>query len=173
MKQVLTGIFLAATFAGGLSAQSAAPPQSPYPQAPPMRDSKESKDAAKTLTVTGCLKAGDLADSFILSDLKWSDKAKGTGPIGTSGSVALPAEIASATTLKIIPGPTTKLSDHVGHTVELTGTVGDKDKADRDATTTPPPHPTPESTPPSPSASSGPSFEVRTLKMVSGTCTPQ
>ncbi len=166
MKRVLTGTFLAATFAVGLSAQSPAPPQTPYPQAqPPMQ---ESKDAAKSVTVTGCLKAGDSADSFILSDLKWSDKVKATGAIGTSGSATVPAAVASATTLKIIPSATTKLTEHVGHTIEVTGTVSDKDKADRGASTTPP-----DSASPRPSASSGPTVEVRTVKMVSETCTPK
>ena len=166
MKRVLTGTFLAATFAVGLSAQSPMPPQTPSPQAqPPMQ---ESKDAAKSVTVTGCLKAGDLADSFILSNLKWSDKAKATGAVGTTGSAAVPASVASATTLKIIPSASTKLTGHVGHTVEVTGTVSEKDKADRGASTT---YPDPAS--PRPSASSGPSVEVRTLKMVSETCTPQ
>jgi hypothetical protein len=134
-----------------------------------MRESKESKEASKALTVTGCLKTGELPDSFILSDLKWSEKAKGTGAIGTTGSVPVPTEIASATTLKLIPGAT-KLVGHVGHTVELTGTVSEKDKAEASANTTPP-NPSPESTPSS--ASRGPSFEVRSMKHVAGSCTPK
>lgn len=158
MKRVLTGTFLAATLAVGLSAQST-PPQ----YQPPMQ---ESKDAAKAITVTGCLKAGDSADSFILSNLKWSDKAKSTGPVGTSGSATLPPAVASATTLKIIPSASTTLTEHVGHTVEVTGAVSDK--ADRGASTNPTDLPSAR-----PSASSGPTVEVRTVKMVSETCTPQ
>src|SRR5262245_39434838 len=73
MKRVLTGTCLAAAFAVGLAAQTPQnPPQNPPAGQPPMQ---EAKDAAKNVTVTGCLKAGDTADSFILSDLKW-DKGK-------------------------------------------------------------------------------------------------
>ena len=158
MKRVLAGTFLAATFAVGLSAQSSTPPQPPSAQAAPAMEA--SKDAAKSITVTGCLKAGELADSFILSNLKWSDKAKATGAVGTSGSTTLPAAVATATTLKIIPGASTKLAEHVGHTVEVTGAVSDKDKS---------------ATPVDPASphSLAPSVEVRTVKMVSDSCTPE
>jgi hypothetical protein len=172
MKRVITGTFLAATFAVGLSAQSPTP-QSPTPSTTPSSPSPsaqspgyESKDAAKAVTVTGCLKAGDSADSFILSDLKFSDK-KAPGAVGTSGSAPAPAAIASATTLKIIPSASTKLTDHVGHTVEVTGTVGAK--ADAGAAT-PPADPTAS---PRASASSGPSLSASSVKMVSETCTPK
>src|SRR5258708_7345420 len=129
---------------------------------------QEPKAAAKSVTVTGCLKAGDSPESFILSDLKWSDKSKTsdtTGAVGTSGSTIPPA-VASATTLKIIPSPSTKLIEHIGHTVEVTGAVSDKDKAD--VTTTPA---DPAAT--RPSTGSGPSLTARSVKMVSETCTPQ
>ena len=127
MKRVLTGSFMAAAFAVGLSAQTT-PPQSAAPQAPPQAPPamQESKDAAKTVTVSGCLKAGDSADSFMLSDLKWNRDKDAAGAVGTSGSAAPPAAVASATSLKIIPSGSTKLSEHVGHQVELTGTISDK-----------------------------------------------
>jgi hypothetical protein len=171
MKRVLTGTFLAATFAVGLSAQSPTPssppstsPSSPSPSA--QSPSYEPKDAAKGgVTVTGCLKAGDSADSFILSDLKFTDK-KAPGAVGTSGSAPVPAAIASATTLKLNPG-TAKLTDHIGHTVEVTGAVGAK--ADAGAATPP----ADAAASPRASASSGPSLDVKSVKMVSETCTPK
>jgi hypothetical protein len=168
MKRLLTGTCLAATFAVGLAAQSPATPQTATPQYQPSM--QEPKAAAKSITVTGCLKAGDTPESFILSDLKWSDKSKTsdtTGVVGTSGSTVPPA-VASATTLKIIPSPSTKLIEHIGHTVEITGAVSDKDKADRDATTT-----TPDPASTRPSTASGPSVTARNVKMVSETCSPQ
>jgi len=163
MKRVITATLFATACAVGLSAQAPAPAQPPYspPSQPPMQASKDAKDA-KSVTVTGCLKAGEAADTFILSDLKWSDKDKA---VGTAGS-AVPAEVASATTLKVIPGTSTKLTPHVGHTIEVTGTVSDK-KADSAPATAPA-----DPASPRPSASSGPSLEVKTLKMVSATCTP-
>jgi len=163
MKQVITASLFATAFAVGLSAQAPAPAQPPY--TPPAQPSMQaSKDSAKSVTVTGCLKAGEAPETFILSDLKWSDKDKA---VGTAGS-AVPAEVASATTLKVIPSGSTKLTPHVGHTIEVTGTVSDKDKKSDSAPAAAPADPAS----PRPSASSGPSFEVKTLKMVSATCTP-
>ena len=76
MKRVFAGTFMAAAFAVGLAAQATTPQSQP-----PMQ---EAKDAGKNVTVTGCLKAGDTADSFTLSDLKWKDDKA----VGTSGSAA-------------------------------------------------------------------------------------
>ncbi len=162
MKRVLTGSFMAAAFAVGLSAQ-APPPQSAAPQTPPQAAAamQESKDAAKTVTVSGCLKAGDSADSFTLSDLKWS-RDKDAGAVGTSGSAAPPAAVASATSLKIIPSGSTKLTEHVGHQVEVTGTISDKARSAAPAAPADPAAARP--------SASGPSLEARTVKMVAATC---
>jgi hypothetical protein len=165
MKRVLTGTFLAATFAVGLSAQAPTPsttPSSPSPSA--QSPGYEAKDSAKAVTVTGCLKAGDSADSFILSDLKFTDK-KAPGAVGTSGSAPAPAAIASATTLKLNPGAS-KLTDHIGHTVEVTGSVGTKSESSATAPADP-------AASPRASASSGPSLDVKSVKMVSDSCTPK
>jgi hypothetical protein len=151
MKRVIAGSFMAAAFAVGLSAQT---PQSQ----PPMQ---ESKDAAKNVTVTGCLKAGDTADSFMLSNLKWGgDKDKA---VGTSGAAA-PA--ISATSLKLIGNPAgAKLSDHVGHTVEVTGSIEKKDdKAG---------NPADPAARPAPTASATPALNVRNVRMVASTCQAQ
>jgi hypothetical protein len=152
MKQVFAGTFMAAAFAVGLAAQAPAPQSQPptTPQSqPPMADSK---DAGKNVTVTGCLKAGDTADSFTLSDLKWKDDKA----VGTSGSAA-PAS------LKVIGSPSAKLSDHVGHIVELTGSIDKGDKAAACGATDP-------AARPSASASSSPSLNARNVKMVAATC---
>lgn len=155
MKRVIAGTFVAAAFAVGLSAQSA-PPQSAPPQSapPPMQEPKE---ASKNVTVTGCLKAGEGTDSFLLSDLKWGkDKA-----VGTAGSATPAAPPISASSLKLVGTPSAKLGDHVGHTVEVSGTIGDKaDKADRPAD--------PAARPSSAQAS----LNVSNVKMISATCTP-
>jgi hypothetical protein len=161
MKRVLAGTFMAATFAVGLAAQTPQNPPSTPPSQPPAQEARES--ASKNVTVTGCLKAGDSADSFMLSDLKFgkpTDKA-----VGTTGAPA-PAAIASATSLKLTGSPTgSKLSEHVGHTIEVTGTVSEKSAS---APTAPA---DPAGARPS-SASATPALEVRTVKMVSATCTP-
>lgn len=151
MKKVFAGTFVAAAFAVGLSAQTIPG------QGQPMQD--VAKDAAKSVTVTGCLKAGEAADTYQLSDLKWADKA--AGAVGTSGVVTPMAPAATAAALNIVGSPSgAKLSDHVGHTVELTGSVDKADKAMAGATA-------PDAARPQAS------FNVRNLKMVSATCAAQ
>jgi hypothetical protein len=169
MKRVITGSFLAAAFAVGLSAQTT-PPQTAPPTGsapPPMQESRAGADS-KNVTVTGCLKAGDSADSFTLSDLKFGG-AKGSGAVGTSGATgagAPPPALASATTLTIKPSSSTKLTEHVGHLVEITGSVSDSKSS---ASATPA---DPASSRPAASAS-GPTIEARSVRMVSQTCSGQ
>jgi hypothetical protein len=154
MKRVIAGTFVAAAFAVGLSAQST-PPQTP-PQTPPRTPApmQEAKDASKAVTVTGCLKAGEGTDSFLLSDLKWGkDKA-----VGTAGSATPAAPPISASSLKLVSSPGAKLDDHVGHTVEVSGTIGDKSDKPADPAARP--------------SSSAPSLTVSNVKMISATCTP-
>ncbi len=155
MKKVFAGTFAAALLAVGVSAQT---PQT-TPQNPPMQ---EAKDAAKTLTVTGCLKAGDSPESFMLSDLKWKDDKA----VGTSGATTPAAPPMAATSLKLIPNATTKLSDHVGHTVEVTGTIGDKAMGSAGAAATSDPAARP-------SASAQTALNVRNVRMVAATCPAQ
>jgi hypothetical protein len=123
-----------------------------------MQQARES--AGKNITVTGCLKAGDGADSFMLSDLKWGKKDDKA--VGTSGA---PAAIGSATSLKLTGSPSgTKLSEHVGHTVEVSGTVSEKGASAPSAPADPASS--------RPSSASAPALDVKTVKMVSATCTP-
>ena len=172
MKRVLTGSFLAAAFAVGLSAQTT-PPQTTPPTGssqPPMQESRDRADS-KNVTVTGCLKAGDSADSFTLSDLKFG-AAKGSGAVGTSGATgagAPPAALASATTLTIKPSSSTKLTEHVGHQVEITGSVSDSKSTPSAAPAAPA---DPAASRPAASAS-GPTIEARSVRMVSQTCSGQ
>jgi hypothetical protein len=158
MKRVLAGTFMAATFAVGLAAQTPQNPPSTPPSQPPAQEARES--ASKNITVTGCLKAGETPDSFMLSDLKFG--RAGDKAVGTSG--AAPAAIASATSLKLTGSPAgMKLSEHVGHTVEVTGSVSEKSASAPGAPADPAARP---------SSSATPALDVRTVKMVSATCTP-
>jgi hypothetical protein len=95
----------------------------------------------------------------MLSDLQWGKS--GDKAVGTSGSA--PAGMASATSLKLTGSPSgTKLSEHVGHKVEVSGAI---DKGASSAPSTP-------ADPAARPASAGPSLDVKTVKMVSQTCTP-
>jgi hypothetical protein len=167
MKRVLTGSFLAAAFAVGLSAQTTPPQTTPPPTTPPSSPSSPSSSMqdrdSKNITVTGCLKAGSGADSFTLSDLKWGGSKAG-GAVGTSGAAA-PAALASASTLTIKPSGSTKLSEHVGHQVEISGAVADSKAS------APPSTPADPAAAPRPSASAGgPTIEARSVRMVSEKC---
>jgi hypothetical protein len=106
------------------------------------------------------LKAGQTADAFTLSDLKWKeDKA-----VGTSGAVAPAAPPVPAASLTLSGNPSgAKLSEHVGHTVEVSGTI-EKSMGAPSATGADPAA--------RPSASASPKLNVRTVRMVSATCTP-
>jgi hypothetical protein len=133
------------------------------------QDSKDAMKDAKTVTVTGCLKAGEGSDSYTLSDLKWGGSSAGSTAVGTSGTATAPAAIASATTLTVKAKGDAKLSEHVGHQVEVTGNVSDSDKS---ATGSPTASPTEPAARPSASAgaSSAPTFEARTVKLIAATC---
>ena len=148
MNKAIAGTFVAAACAVGLSAQT-------LPQTQPMQDAK---DNAKNVTVTGCLKAGDGANTYLLSDLKWSDKVPAA--VGTSGVVAPMAQAVTATVLNLVGSPSgTKLSDHVGHQVEVTGTM---DKSDKDKATA--------ATPPDAPARTQAALNVRSVKMIAAAC---
>jgi hypothetical protein len=76
---------------------------------------RESKD--KTVTLTGCLAKGETADSFTLTNARMGGSAT-----GTTGEKAAGKEAAAAT-YQLSPGKVQKLEAHVGHTVEITGTL--------------------------------------------------
>jgi hypothetical protein len=149
MKRVFATTCLAAAFAVGLSAQQ--PPQTP----------SQTADKDKTVTLTGCVRAGDQPGSFVLANAKPDDKAA-PGATGTSGTTSAPdTKGIENATLRLIGAPASvNLSEHVGHTVQITGTVAPSDKA------------------PSSAATSGAeksdkpekSLNVRTVTMVSSSC---
>jgi hypothetical protein len=92
----------------------------------------------------------------MLSDLKWKDDKA----VGTSGAVTPAAPPVAATSLKLIPSASTKLSEHVGHTVEVSGTIGDKATA------------APSDPAARPAASAQTALNGRNVRMVAATCTP-
>lgn len=140
----------------GILAQDAAAPQTP-----------SASSAAKKITVTGCVAKAEAptaptgttggaatssATKFVLSSaaLSPSDKA---GTAGTAGATNPPATaIASEYRLD---GDDAKLTPHVGHKVEITGSV-DEAKGATEA--------------PAASAANAPKLKVDSLKMVSPTC---
>ena len=144
MKRLFTGTCLAAFCAATLSAQT---PSQPPASAPP-------QDTMKTVTATGCLRAGEQPNTFVLSNVKWADKA--AGATGTSGTAA-PA--AAGNSLKLVGAGASQLTEHIGKTVEVTGTI---DKSPSAAA--------PPAGEPAPAKKDEPTLNVRTAKMVSSSC---
>ena len=142
------GYCLAALCAVTLSAQT--------PSQPP---ASASQDTMKTVTATGCLRAGDQPNSFVLSNVKWADKAAGAAT-GTSGTAA-PAPAPAGASLKLVGSPAgVQLTEHIGKTVEVTGTLAEKSPS--------------AAAPPAAGEQAAkkdePTLNVRTAKMVSSSC---
>lgn len=121
--------------------------------------------SAKTITVSGCVSraqnsptgtTGSTAASttaetkFVLTNASLSTKTA----TGTSGTTAAPPATAIASEYKL-DADDTKLTEHVGHKVEITGTVEPPTRA--------------EQQPPA-SAANSPTLKVQDVKMVSTTC---
>ena len=116
MKRLIISTCTAMAFAVGLAAQTPAPAG----QQPAKPD--QSAAAEKTVTLKGCLKAGDTAESFVLADA-----APVSETAGTTGTSAVKGQ-----TVRLIGSPAgTNLKEHVGHMVEATGmiTAGAKSSA--------------------------------------------
>ena len=160
MKRLFTGTCLAALCAVTLSAQT---PSQPPPSA--------SQDTMKTVTATGCLRAGEQPNTFVLSNVKWSDKAAGsaTGTSGTAapapavspedGTIALLNVGAAVSSLKLVGSSASQLTEHIGKTVEVTGTI------EKPSAAAPPAGEQPAGKP-----KDEPTLNVRTAKMVSSSC---
>ncbi len=117
--------------------------------------------ASKSVTITGCLEraksgasAGAVSDmnTFTLKSIT-SDTPGATGTTGTSGTANAP--VASSYRLD---GEDSKLSPHVGHKVEITGTVEDRPMGVTD---------TPAASTSSPEA---PTLKVSSVKMIAASC---
>jgi len=131
MKRVISSTCLAAAFAVvGVAAQT--------PSSAPQSQATTATASTKPVTVTGCLKAGDEAGSFTLSNIKTADKSAAssastttsgtTGATGTSGATTTTTTTVNKdlenATVKLTGSPSGgSLADHVGHTVSITGTL--------------------------------------------------
>ena len=100
----------ALAFAVGLAAQTPAPAG----QSPSKPD--QSAAADKSITLKGCLRAGDTPDTFVLANASPASETAGTA--GTAGSAIKGKDV------RLIGSPAgMNLKEHVGHIVEATGTI--------------------------------------------------
>jgi hypothetical protein len=98
-----------------------------YPEKP--ADKQMSAKSAQTVTIAGCVKEGDTASSFFLTNVDANALAAhhGSGATGTAGTPPAPAGSSATapgtTTVALISSGDIDLKKHVGHKVEVTGTI--------------------------------------------------
>ena len=102
----------------------------------PARAAQTPETKGKTVSLTGCLAKGETADSFTLNKATMAgDKAAAAGAAGEKTGAAgekTGAADAQGATYHLTPGKVQKMEAHVGHTVQITGTIDashDKSKA--------------------------------------------
>jgi hypothetical protein len=164
-KRIWTGTCAAIVvgLTAGLLAQ-----ENPQTQQP----SQTSRSSAKAITVTGCIQqvekgaagtsgaTGAPASSkanepkFLLTNAALSTEASGA-TAGTSGAAPSATSVASEYRLD---GDDAKLSPHVGHKVEISGTVAKVSKASGPTEA------------PAASAANAPKLKVNSVRMVSSSC---
>ena len=87
--------------------------------------SQESKEKEKVITVTGCLRAGEETGTFVLSNVKWQDKDKAAP--GTTGTAGTESPAPAPISMRLVGTPSgVRMSEHLGHTVEITGFIVDE-----------------------------------------------
>lgn len=173
MTRKIAGTCLAAVLGFALSAaaqQTPASPQtppttpqtaptSPYPSSQAADSSSKSDKAGKSTKLTGCVQSGTTAGTFELTNIK------GKGSMASSESSASPSASPSASsgkTVKLVAAAGVDLSQHVGHQVEVSGSLGSGSSSSA----------SPSASAPSaaPSAGDSKEFNVTDIKMVSATC---
>jgi len=171
----MSKIFLASTFATLLCASLAAQ-ATQTPSAPPAPSSTPSAQAqsatrpaakADSITVEGCIQrsasasatAGAAGTAGSASSDSGFILASAMKPAGTTGSSASSAPIASSYKLD---AEASKLTPHVGHKVEISGTVQASSSSSSSAS----------GSASSSSASAAPTLKVDNVKMIAATCTP-
>jgi hypothetical protein len=152
--------------------------------------------ASKTVTFTGCVAAGAQPGTFVLNnamgDMKDSSSTMGTTPPSpsstspsTPGTTGTSGHAMTDKSYRLMAGSGVDLSPHVGHKVQVVGTISGSESSSSSTTstsaaTTQPGNP--PSTPPSSSTSSTTSststmgseptksMDVRSVTMLSSTC---
>jgi hypothetical protein len=177
-RQVLTAVCAAVAMTIGLAAQD--------PASSASRDQSASKDA-NAITLTGCLAKGDslgatgtsgstsparttTSAQFVLNNAKMGSAASTTAatPGGTTAGGTTAGAAGTSGASYILDGTESELTRHVGHKVEITGTLdksASSPSSSAPATTTPPAAGSPSM------ASAQQHVKVTAIKMVSSSCT--
>jgi hypothetical protein len=129
-----------------------------------------SKMDDKTVTVTGCLEDASSAPTgtapktgFVLANATMGSGSTSTTSGSTVGTTGTTGSAAHGTSY-VLEGRDTELKSHVGHRIEVTGTIEPKSRMDPATTATPG------------AAAAHPSddrLNVTSIKMVAAECTPK
>ncbi|HEX5475214.1 MAG TPA: hypothetical protein VFX12_11170 [Vicinamibacterales bacterium] len=184
-----------AAFAVGVAAQTPQqnpPSQTPTTQSPTTQNPTSESESGmqhgnRTVTLTGCLREGDTADTFKLDDVQWKGRTGSSmttepnesSATGTSGSSSQSASQASqSVTLK--SSSDVDLKQHVGQKIQVSGTLSravgttGESNPSMNPPSSNPANPTPETNPSSESSMSqshgNRTVNVTTVKMLSETC---
>lgn len=135
---------------GILGASAILGAQAPAQQPPAAPSAAE----ANKVTISGCVKPGAAADSFVLSNAVTTPAAPGRETAPTTGTTG------STKSYNIVVKPGEELSKHVNHKIEVTGTLSAaRPPSAAPAAATPPAADQPTET-----------VTVQSLKMVAMTC---
>jgi hypothetical protein len=137
--------------------------------------SKSGQSAGREVKLTGCLKAGDTAGTYELTNVEMTGaaghKAPSSGEAGAAGEAAGAAGTAGAKaggmrTVMLNASSDVNLTPHVGHKIEVTGTMaGHSSAAGGSTSTTGGASGTTGST-----AASARTVNVKSMKMISESC---
>jgi hypothetical protein len=134
-------------------------PTSPYPSSQSADQSSHADKAGKSTKLTGCVQAGTTAGTFELTNIKGKGSMASSADSASASSAGASAS-SSGKTVKLVAAAGVDLSQHVGHQVEVTGSLGMGASASA----------SPSASAPSASASTDKEFNVTDVKMVSATC---
>jgi hypothetical protein len=142
--------------AGILGASAILGAQAPGQQQPVDRPANPAATEASKVTISGCVKPGAAADSFILSNAAITPSVPGreaAPTIGTAGSTK---------SYNVVAKPGDDLSKHVNHKIEVTGTLSASRPPSASSTSTATASPAPDQP--------AETVTVQTVKMVAMTC---
>lgn len=193
-RQLVFGTVMAAALTVGLGAQTPTPqstPQTPSPSTYGASQDRSRPDRGQAITLTGCLqssdvggatgtsgaagtapKAGASSDKFVLTEATQSSTDKATGTAGAATSPTIPTKL----NLMASGGGSASWSKYLNHKVEVKGTLGADSKPSGAATTpsetptTPPSAANPAGAAGTMSSDMGATFNVTSIKEVSGSC---
>ena len=147
MKRVLTATCLAASFAVGLAAQSTTTAGTTGTAGTAAQDPQGGQRGGGPRTITGCLRAGDTAGTFMLTDVQGLGGGRGQGGGAAGGTTAGTATTGGGATggttqggppmsINLTADSSVDLKANVGKKVEVTGTIAGGGRRAGDAGTT-------------------------------------